>query len=90
MPTVAEACLPGFEYSAWVAMFAPAGTPKAITDKLGTEVAAVLRQPETAARIESVGFEPMIGGPEVLTELLRNEIARAAKVVKDAGIKPEQ
>jgi len=89
VPTVAEAGLPGFEYSAWVAVFAPAGTPKAITDKLGAEVAVVLRQPETAARIESVGFEPMIGGPDVLAELLRNEIARAAKVVRDAGIKPD-
>jgi tripartite-type tricarboxylate transporter receptor subunit TctC len=89
VPTVAEAGLPGFEYSAWVAVFAPAGTPKAITDKLGAELAVVLRQPETAAKIESVGFEPMLGGPDVLAELLKNEIARAAKVVRDAGIKPD-
>lgn len=89
VPTVAESGLPGFDYSAWVGVFAPAGTPKPIVDKLSTEIAAVLRQPETAVKIEGAGFDPMIGGPEVLADLLKSEIARAAKVVKDAGIKPE-
>jgi tripartite-type tricarboxylate transporter receptor subunit TctC len=89
LPTVAEGGLPGFEYSAWVGVFAPTGTPRGIVEKLGAEIAAVLRQPETIAKIESVGFDAMVGGPEVLAELLRNEIARAAKVVKDAGIRPD-
>jgi tripartite-type tricarboxylate transporter receptor subunit TctC len=89
LPTVAEGGLPGFEYSAWVGVFAPTGTPRGIVEKLGVEIAAVLRQPETVAKIESVGFDAMVGGPEVLAELLRNEIARAAKVVKDAGIRPD-
>ena len=89
VPTVAESGLPGFEYSAWVGVFAPTGTPRAMIDKIGAELAAVLRQPETAARIEGVGFDPMIGGPDVLAELLRTEIARAAKVVREAGIKPD-
>ena len=89
VPTVAESGLPGFEYSAWVGVFAPAGTPRAVVGKLGAELAVVLRQPETVARIEGVGFDPMVGGPEVLAELLRTEIARAAKVVREAGIKPD-
>jgi len=89
VPTVAEAGLPGYEYSAWVGVFAPAGTPRSIVDKVGAEIANVLRQPETASKIESVGFDPMIGGPEELAALLKTEISRAAKVVKDAGIRPE-
>ena len=89
VPTVAESGLPGFEYSAWVGVFAPAGTPRAIVGKIGAELAVVLRQPETAARIEGVGFDPMVGGPDVLADLLRTEIARAAKVVREAGIKPD-
>lgn len=89
VPTVAEAGLPGFEYSAWVGVFAPAGIPVAIGERLGAEIAAVLRQSETAAKIVSVGFDPMIGGPDILAALLKAEIDRAAKVVKDAGIKPE-
>ncbi|MFM9886166.1 MAG: Bug family tripartite tricarboxylate transporter substrate binding protein [Burkholderiales bacterium] len=89
VPTVAEAGFPGFEYSAWVGVFAPAGTARGVVDKLSAEIAAVLRQPEMVAKIESVGFDPMIGGPEELAALLKNEIARAAKVVKDAGLQPE-
>jgi tripartite-type tricarboxylate transporter receptor subunit TctC len=56
---------------------------------VSAEIAAVLQQPETAAKIVNVGFEPMIGGPEELAALLKTEIARAAKVVQDAGIRPE-
>lgn len=89
VPTVAEAGLPGFAYSAWVGVFAPAGTPRSIVDKLNTEITNVLRHPETVSRIESVGFDPMIGGPEELAALLKTEISRAAKVVKDAGIRPD-
>ena len=89
VPTVAEAGFPGFEYSAWVGVFAPAGTPRGVVDKLSSEIAAVLRQPETVAKIESAGFDPMIGGPEELAALLKREMARATQVVKDAGIKPE-
>ncbi len=89
VPTVAEAGLPGFEYSAWVGVFAPAGTPKDIVNRLSAEIANVLKQPDTVKRIEGVGFDPMIGGPEELAALLKSEIARAAKVIKDAGIQPE-
>ncbi len=89
IPTVAESGLPGFEYSAWVGVFAPAGTPRAIIDRLSTEIEATISQPDTAAKIQSVGFDPMIGGPEALAALLKSEISRAAKVVSDAGIKPD-
>ena len=89
LPTVAESGLPGFEYSAWVGVFAPIGTPRAVVDKLNIEFIQVLKHPDTVSKIESVGFDPMIGGPEELASLLRTEIARAAKVIKDAGIRPE-
>jgi len=88
-PTVAESGLPGFEYSAWVAVFAPAGTPAEIVSKLDTEIQAVLRNPDVAKRINVNGFDPMIGGSKELANLLATEMARAVKVVKDAGIKPE-
>ncbi len=89
IPTVAESGYPGFEYSAWVGVFAPVGTPRGAVDKISAEFAAVLRHPETVAKIESVGFDPMIGGPEELAALLKNEIARAAKIVKDARLQPD-
>jgi tripartite-type tricarboxylate transporter receptor subunit TctC len=89
LPTVAELGLPGFDYSAWVAVFAPAKTPKPIIDRLAKELAIVLADPETDAKIRSIGAAPMIGGPKELAALLDAEIARAGKVVKDAGIQPE-
>jgi tripartite-type tricarboxylate transporter receptor subunit TctC len=89
IPTVAEAGLPGFEYSAWVGVFAPAGTPRNIVDKLSAEIACALRQPDTLGKLENVGFDPMIGGPEELAALLKTEMSSAAKVVADAGIKPD-
>jgi len=89
LATVAESGLPGFEYSAWVAVFAPAGVPREIIARLDRDIQAVLAQPDTARRIQANGFDPMVGGPDALAKLLRDEMTRAVKVVKDAGIRPE-
>jgi tripartite-type tricarboxylate transporter receptor subunit TctC len=89
VPSIAEAGLPGFEYSAWVGVFAPAGTPRDIIARLSRDIAVVLNQPDTAKRIQNAGFDPMVGGPEELAALLKKEMDRAVKVVKDAGIQPE-
>lgn len=89
LATVAESGLAGFEYSAWVAVFAPAGVPREIIARLDRAIQTVLAQPEAARRIQANGFDPMIGGPEALATLLREEMTRAVKVVKDAGIRPE-
>lgn len=89
LPTVAELGLPGFDYSAWVGIFAPAKTPQAIIDRLSKEIEIVLKDPETDAKIRSIGAAPMIGDSKQLANLLNQEIAKAGKVVKDAGIQPE-
>ncbi|MSQ63052.1 MAG: tripartite tricarboxylate transporter substrate binding protein [Betaproteobacteria bacterium] len=89
VPTVAESGLPGFEYSAWVGVFAPAGTPRDIINRLSGDLAVVLNQPDTVTRIQNAGFDPMVGGPGELAALLKKEMDRSVKVVKDAGIQPE-
>jgi tripartite-type tricarboxylate transporter receptor subunit TctC len=89
LPTVAELGLPGFDYSAWVGVFAPAKTPQAIIDRLSKEFEIVLKDPETDAKIRSIGAAPMIGDSKQLADLLNQEIAKAGKIVKDAGIQPE-
>lgn len=89
LPTVAESGLPGFEYSAWVAVFAPAGVPREVVTKLDAEIRALLVQPDAVRRIQANGFDPMVGGPTELGALLKSEMTRAVKVVRDAGIKPE-
>lgn len=89
LPTVAESGLPGFEYSAWVAVFAPAGVPREVVTRLDAEIRALLVQPDVVKRIQANGFDPMVGGPTELASLLKSEMTRAVKVVRDAGIKPE-
>lgn len=89
LATVAELGLPGFDYSAWVGIFAPAKTPQAIIHRLSKEIEIVLKDPETDAKIRSIGAAPMIGDSKQLANLLNQEIAKAGKVVKDAGIQPE-
>ncbi len=89
LPTAAEEGLPGFEYSAWVAVFAPAKTPATIIDKLSKEIEFVLKDPETVKKVQAAGVEPMIGNAGALKLLLSHEIARAGDIVKKAKLQPE-
>ena len=89
VPTAAEAGVPGFEIGSWQAVFAPAGTPKEIVGRLNAEIASILGQPDIQARLAELGIEPAGGPPEELAELQRNDIARWAKVVKEADIRAE-
>jgi tripartite-type tricarboxylate transporter receptor subunit TctC len=89
VPTMQEAGIPGYEVSSWYGVCAPAATPAALLDKLNTDLNAVLRQPELQQRLD----ELVIGGPattrEEFDQFIRAEIARWAKVIKEAGI-PQQ
>jgi len=89
LPTVAQEGLPGFEYSAWVAVFAPAQTPAAIVGRLEKEIAWVLNDPETIKKVQAAGVEPMPGDSKALAKLLNAELERAGSVVKAAKIQPE-
>lgn len=87
VPTVAEAGLPGFDYSLWVGMFAPADTPPVIVDRIARDVRAVAQAPEVKERLTALGAEPMPMTPSEFTRFVDSEIAESAKVVKAAGIK---
>jgi tripartite-type tricarboxylate transporter receptor subunit TctC len=89
IPTIAEQGLPGFEAVSWFAMFAPAGTPKPIADKLQVQVKKILQSPEVAKRLAEIGLEVVGSTPEELAAYQRAEIAKWAKVVKDSGAKVE-
>jgi tripartite-type tricarboxylate transporter receptor subunit TctC len=88
LPTVAESGYPGFESTAWVALLAPAGTPRPIIEKLHDAVVAVMALPETRERIAGFGGEITTSTPEELAAYIRTEIDRLGKVIRDAGIKP--
>jgi tripartite-type tricarboxylate transporter receptor subunit TctC len=89
VPTAIEAGLPAFEIGSWQAIFAPAGTPKEIVERMNREIAAVMKLPDVKARFDELGFGGGGGAPSQLADLQRADIAKYAKVIKDANIKPE-
>ena len=89
LATVAQEGLPGFEYSAWVGVFAPAQTPAAVIGRLEKDIAWVLNDPDTINKVQAAGVEPMPGDAKALAKLLNAEIERAGNVVKAAKLQPE-
>ena len=89
LPTVAEAGLPGYEHRVWNGVLAPARTPPAIVAKLAHEVEAVLTTPAIRDGFIAQGVEPGGLGPKEFAGLIKRELAKWAKLVKQAGIKPQ-
>ncbi|MEP6943444.1 MAG: tripartite tricarboxylate transporter substrate binding protein [Betaproteobacteria bacterium] len=87
LPTLAEAGLPGFDIYTWWGFMAPAGTPKEIVAKWNTEVTRILGTPEMKAFFAQQGAEPSPTTPEQFEALIRSEIPKYAKIVKDSGAK---
>ena len=85
LPTVAEAGFPGFESSAWIGMVAPAKTPKPIIDRLSRELVAIVRSQEVREKMLRIYFQPVGTAPEGLSNLMRSERDRWAKVIKQTG-----
>ncbi len=88
LPAIAET-VPGYEFSQWYGVLAPAGTPREIVARLHVEIARTLRLPELRARLAHDGAEPVGSTPEDFAALIRSETVKWAKVVKAAGIRPE-
>jgi tripartite-type tricarboxylate transporter receptor subunit TctC len=89
IPTIAEQGLAGFEAVSWFALFAPAGTPKPVVDKLQAEVAKALKAPDVAKKLAEIGLEPVGGTPDELAAYQKAEITKWAQVVKDSGAKAD-
>ena len=87
LPTIAEAGVPGYEISTWYGIWAPARTPPAIINRLQQAVAAAARNPETRARFDALGAEPVADSPEDYARFVRAEYDRWGKLVRDARIK---
>jgi tripartite-type tricarboxylate transporter receptor subunit TctC len=86
IPTIAEAGVPGYDSGAWFGLLAPAGTPRAIVEKLSVETARILKLPDVSKRISELGAEPVGSTPAQFTALIKDEIAKWAKVIKDANV----
>src|SRR5262245_21235055 len=88
LPAIAE-IIPDFNFAPIVGIYARAGMPAAIIQKIAAEATAIVKEPEIVKQLAVVGAEPTGGGPEVFDRALKGEIERVAKVVKAAGIKLE-
>jgi tripartite-type tricarboxylate transporter receptor subunit TctC len=89
VPTVAESGLPGFEVTAWNAMFAPIGTPSPILSRLNGLARKALDSPDARAVMEAQGLEVDPSTPEELGRLVKAELVKWAKVIKAAGIRAD-
>jgi tripartite-type tricarboxylate transporter receptor subunit TctC len=89
LPSLAEAGIPGYDVTSYAALFAPAGTPKEIVDKLNAEIQKIIANPDAKARIAITGFDAFSGPPETLATFVQSELVNWGKLIKDAGIEPQ-
>jgi tripartite-type tricarboxylate transporter receptor subunit TctC len=88
LPTIAET-YPGFESESWVAMFAPAATPRAIVDRLHSTLVKSLSEPQVRERLEAQSCDIVGGTPEALAELVRAEQSKWGRIIRDRNITVE-
>ena len=86
VPTFAESGMPGYHMQGWYGIVSPARTPKAIIDKLSHEMAKILVMPDILEYLARQGMEPFVSTPEAMAALIKSDIAKYAKIIKDARI----
>lgn len=89
VPTIAEAGVPGYQSDIWLALVAPTGTSREIIDKTRREVIEILADQDVKEKLAAQGIEPRTSSTEALTQLIKDDLARWAKVIKEAGARAE-
>lgn len=89
IPTVAESGMTGFEFLSWYGMWGPKDLPADIVAKLQARIAAIVQQPEVRERLSVLGFEPIGSTTDYFAKYIDDEMARYAKIIRDANIKAE-
>ena len=87
VPTFAEAGLPGMDMKVWFGVLAPAGTPKDVITRINAEFNKALKTPELSKRLSDEGADPAGGTPEQFVALIKDDIPRWGKLVKESGAK---
>ena len=86
VPPIADT-VPGFEASTWVSLFAPAGTPKEIIDRLNAELGKALRDPAVASKLSGLTYDPVHGSPEQMAQRLKVDYEKIGKLFREYGVK---
>ncbi len=89
LPTIAESGYPGFEVTVWLGFLAPVKTPAAIVRKIHLETVKTLALPELRTKFADLGFETIGGTPDEFAAVIKSEIPKWAKVIRDAGIRAD-
>ncbi len=89
LPTVADSGVPGYESVAYFGVFAPAGTPAPIVARLSAELVKIVRAPDVKAKLIELGADPVGSTPQEFAAVRRAEQAKWAKVIQEAGVKPQ-
>jgi len=89
VPTVAEAGVPGFDYTLWLGLWGPASMPPEIAEKINRDVNRALQSPDLRERLTNLGTEPMSMTIAEFTQFVRREVEDTGKVLRAAGIKPQ-
>ena len=89
LPTIAESGVPGFDISTWYGVWAPAGTPRDIVNKISAEIGKALNQPAVRERLAALGAEPAGNTPEEFAAYCQSELAKWSKIVRESGAKAD-
>ena len=89
LPTIAESGYPGFQVSTWYGLLAPARTPAAIVGRLHLETVNALALSDLSAKLTALGMDGMGSSPDEFAAAIKSEIPKWAKVIKNAGIRPD-
>jgi tripartite-type tricarboxylate transporter receptor subunit TctC len=89
IPTIAESGATGFDFLSWYGLWGPKGLPAGIAAKLQAEIAAIAVEPQAKGRLALLGFEPIGSTTAYFATYIDDEMAKYAKIIKDAGIKAE-
>jgi tripartite-type tricarboxylate transporter receptor subunit TctC len=87
IPTIAESGVPGYEMNPWIAVFAPAGTPKDVINRLNSEINKALKHPDVSQSLAGQALDPWIGTPEEFDARLKSDYDKYAKLIKLTGAK---
>lgn len=89
VPTIAESGVPGYDFTGWLGIVVPKGTPRSIVDTLQRETARIVHEPDVKQLLTTGGTEPVGNAPDEFAAFLKSELARWTRVAKEAGIKPD-